>query len=159
MTTATITFDNTSKWFGNTVAVAEVTFAVEPGVTGLLGHNGAGKSSALRLAAGFARPSAGEVRVLGTDPATDRDVHRRLGVVIDADAIWPFLTPTQFVTMQAELRGVKSPGTAASGALALVEMTDVAGREVKGFSKGMRQRVKLAAALTRRSRIAFSHRA
>jgi ABC-2 type transport system ATP-binding protein len=144
---ATLTFDGVSKWFGDTVAVAEVGFEIAPGVTGLLGHNGAGKSTTLRMCAGFARPSAGTVRMLGVDPATDRDVHRRLGIVIDAEAIWPFLTPRRFVELEARLRGVADPSDAARRALETVEMTDVADREVRGFSKGMRQRVKLAAAL------------
>jgi ABC-2 type transport system ATP-binding protein len=144
---ATLSFEGVSKWFGDTVAVAEVSFAVQPGVTGLLGHNGAGKSTSLRMCAGFARPSAGTVRLLGVDPARDRDVHTRLGIVIDREAIWPFLTPARFVELQARLRGVADPGAAAAQALEIVEMSDVAGREVRGFSKGMRQRVKLAAAL------------
>lgn len=143
----TLAFENVSKWYGDTVAVAELTFALEPGVTGLLGHNGAGKSTALKLLAGFARPSAGRVSVLGADPARDRDLHRRLGVVTDADALWPFLTPTRFVALTAELHGVADPGAAAARAIATVELSDVADRQVGGFSKGMRQRVKLAVAL------------
>jgi ABC-2 type transport system ATP-binding protein len=142
---STLVFDGVSKWYGDTVAVAELTFAIGPGVTGLLGHNGAGKSTALKMLAGFARPSAGGVRVLDRDPATDRDLHRRVGVVTDADAIWPFLTPHGFVALAAEMRGVVDPGAAAERALATVELTDVATRAVAGFSKGMRQRVKLAA--------------
>lgn len=144
---ATLAFDGVSKWFGDTVAVAEVTFAVEPGVTGMLGHNGAGKSTSLRMCAGFAPPSAGTVRLLGVDPARDRDVHTRFGVVVDREGIWPFLTPMRFVELQARLRGVADPAAAAARALEIVEMSDVADREVRGFSKGMRQRVKLAAAL------------
>ncbi len=147
MTAPALSFDGVSKWYGDTVAVAEVTFAPDSGVTGLLGHNGAGKSTALKLLAGFARPSAGTVRVLGADPATDRALHRRIGVVTDSDAIWPFLTPHGFVALMAELRGVSDPGAAADRALATVELTDVAARKVGGFSKGMRQRTKLAAAL------------
>ena len=144
---ATLILDAASKWYGDTVAVAEVSFALEPGVTGLLGHNGAGKSTTLRMLAGFARPSAGTVRVLGADPASDRDVHRRLGVVVDREPIWPFLTPTNFVTLAARLHGVADPEAAARRAIETVEMTGAAGRAIGGFSKGMRQRVKLAAAL------------
>jgi ABC-2 type transport system ATP-binding protein len=145
--TATLAFDGVSKWFGDTVAVADIGFRVEPGVTGLLGHNGAGKSTTLRLCAGFARPSAGTVRLLGVDPAHDRAVHRRLGVVVDREGIWPFLTPARFVELQARLRDVSDYRSAAVRALQSVEMSEVADREVRGFSKGMRQRVKLAAAL------------
>lgn len=142
-----IAFDGVSKWFGDTVAVAEASFEIGPGVTGLLGHNGAGKSTTLRMLAGFARPSAGRVRVLGVDPFDDRDLHRRLGVLIDREHVWSFLTPTRFVRMAAALHGAPDPGEAARRALATVEMSDVAERRIGGFSKGMRQRVKLAAAL------------
>ncbi len=144
---ATLSFEGVSKWFGDTVAVAEVSFGIEPGVIGLLGHNGAGKSTSLRMCSGFSRPSAGTVRLLGVDPVSDRDVHTRLGVVVDREGIWPFLTPRRFVALQARLRGVANPDAAAIQALDTVEMSDVADREVHGFSKGMRQRVKLAAAL------------
>ena len=147
MSGPTITFAGVAKWYGDTVAVAELAITVHPGVTGLLGHNGAGKSTALKLAAGFARASAGTVRVLGVDPATDRSVHTRLGVVTDRDAMWPFLTAREFVTLAARLRDVTEPEAAADRAIALVAMGDAAERRVAGFSKGMRQRVKLAAAL------------
>ena len=145
--TPTLQFDAVSKWYGDTVALADVSFSLEPGVTGLLGHNGAGKSTALKLCAGFADPSTGSVRVLGTDPKADVNVFRRIGIVHDSDGLWPFLTARELVELMAKLRGASDPRAAAQAALEIVDLTDAAERKVGGFSKGMRQRVKLAQAL------------
>ena len=136
-----------SKWFGDTVALSDVTFRSQPGVTGLLGHNGAGKSTLFDLLAGFTAPSQGSVRVLGLDPRADPQVHARLGLVPDGDGLWPFLTARQTVAFLAGHRGVADAGAAADRALATVGMALVADRRVGGFSKGMRQRVRLAQAL------------
>ena len=87
-----LVFEKVSRWYGDTVALADVSFALGPGVTGLLGHNGAGKSTALKLCAGFTQPSTGTVRVLGADLARDLDTYRRIGIAHDRDALWPFLT-------------------------------------------------------------------
>jgi ABC-2 type transport system ATP-binding protein len=145
--TPTLSLQVVSKWYGHTVAVATVSFALEPGVTGLLGHNGAGKSTALKLCAGFATPDAGTVRVFGADPRRDVAIYGRVGIVPDADGLWPFLSARQAIRTCAELRGVADPGAAAERMLELVELRDAADRTVGGFSKGMRQRVKLACAL------------
>jgi len=139
--------DGVSKWYGDTVALSEVSFSLEPGVTGLLGHNGAGKSTALALLAGYIGTSQGTVRVLGKDPRTDPSVHEGLGVVPDAEGLWAFLSARQVVQMLASQRGVAEPGAAAASALDRVGLTAAADRKVAGFSKGMRQRVKLAQAL------------
>jgi len=136
-----------SKWFGDTVALSDVSFTSTPGVTGLLGHNGAGKSTLLDLLAGFSSPSQGEVRVLGLDPRSQPEVHARLGTVADNDGLWPFLTAQQTVAFLARHRGVVHFEKAAQHALATVGMAAVADRKVAGFSKGMRQRVRLAQAL------------
>ncbi|GAA4964543.1 ABC transporter ATP-binding protein [Kineococcus glutinatus] len=136
-----------SKWFGDTVALSDVSFALRPGVTGLLGHNGAGKSTVLSLLAGWARPSQGRVRVLGADPHGDLAVHRRLGVVPDGEGTWGYLTARQNVALLARQRGVRDPRAAAGAALERVGLSHAADRRVGGFSKGMRQRVKLAQAL------------
>jgi ABC-2 type transport system ATP-binding protein len=144
---AAIVFDDVSRWYGDTVALADVSLAVGPGVTGLLGHNGAGKSTALKLCGGFTDPSAGRVRVLGVDPRRDPDVFRRVGIVPDRDALWPFLTALELVTMCARLRGAPRPREAAAAALESVDLLGEADRAVGGFSHGMRQRVKIAQAL------------
>lgn len=147
MTEPALAFEGVSRWYGDTVALADVSFTLGPGVTGLLGHNGAGKSTALKLCAGFTQPSSGTVRVLGTDLAADPGAYRRIGIAHDRDALWPFLTARALVALCARLRGVADPEAAAVRALAEVGLEDAADRKVKGFSHGMRQRVKLAQAL------------
>jgi ABC-2 type transport system ATP-binding protein len=147
VTTPALVFEGVSRWYGDTVALADVSFALGPGVTGLLGHNGAGKSTALKLCAGFTRPSAGSVRVLGTDLVRTPDAYRRIGIAHDRDALWPFLTARAMVALCARLRGVGDPDAAADRTLAQVGLADVADRRLRGFSHGMRQRVKLAQAL------------
>ena len=144
---APVVVSGASKWYGDTVALSDVSFTLQPGVTGLLGHNGAGKSTTLALLAGFVGVSQGEVRVLGMDPRTEPDVHRRLGVVTDGEGIWPHLTARETVELLARQRGVADAATAAAAALDGVGLTGAADRKVSGFSKGMRQRVKLAQAL------------
>ena len=136
-----------SKWFGDTVALSDVSVDVGPGVTGLLGHNGAGKSTALQLLAGATRPSQGTVRVLGTDPHRDPQVHRGLGVVADGEGTWAHASARSQVAFLARQRGVRDPERAAAAALDRVGLTAAADRRVGGYSKGMRQRVKLAQAL------------
>jgi ABC-2 type transport system ATP-binding protein len=144
---ATLSFESVSKWYGDTVAVADVSFALHPGVTGLLGHNGAGKSTALKLCAGLATPNLGAVRLLGVDPKRDPSVFGRVGIVPDSDGLWPWLTAQELVTACARMRNVPDPAAAAERALETVALTDVSGRKVGGYSKGMVQRVKLAQAL------------
>ncbi len=151
--TALLEFDRVSKWFRDTVAVGDVSFAIEPGVTGLLGHNGAGKSTAIRLAAGLANPDEGTVRIAGLDPRRSGEARAMLGLVPDGDGVWPGLSARGFVEACARLRGVDDPRGAATDALAAVDLTDVADRDVKGFSQGMRQRVKIAQALVHRPRV------
>ncbi len=142
-----IEFSGVSRWYGDTVAVADVTFAVGPGVTGLLGHNGAGKSTTLKLCAGFTSPSTGAVRIFGVEPRQNPAVYERIGVVPDQSPPWPFLTAAEVVGLCARLHRVDDPAAAAARALETVGLADVAGRKVGGFSHGMRQRVKLAQAL------------
>ncbi|MFB9377269.1 ABC transporter ATP-binding protein [Kineococcus gynurae] len=144
---ATVVLDGVSRWFGDTVALSDVSVDLGPGVTGLLGHNGAGKSTALALLAGALRPSQGRVRVLGLDPHADRRVHRGLGVVADGEGTWGHASARTQVEFLARQRGVRDPRGATDEALRRVGLTEAADRKVAGFSKGMRQRVKLAQAL------------
>ena len=145
--TDAVVVDGVSRWFRDRVAVADVSFAAGPGVTGLLGHNGAGKTTVLRLLAGFTSPSRGSVRILGSDPRREPEVFRRVGLVPDGDGLWPFLTAHGAVSLLARLRGVADPDAAAHRALQTVGLDEVADRRLAGFSKGMRQGVKLAQAL------------
>lgn len=147
MSAPAVVLERASKWYGDTVALSDVSFALQPGVTGLLGHNGAGKSTTLALLAGWTAPSQGRVSVLGRDPRTDLAVHAGLGVVPDSDGLWPYLTARETIGMLARERGVAGVDAATADALHRVRLTEVADRRVAGFSKGMRQRVKLAQAL------------
>ncbi|GAB3152743.1 ABC transporter ATP-binding protein [Microbispora hainanensis] len=136
-----------SRWYGNVVAVNDVTMTIGPGVTGLLGPNGAGKSTLLHMMAGFLAPSSGTATLDGGRIWHNHEIYRRIGLVPEKEAVYGFLTGWQFVLSSARLHGLPSPGDAAKRALDLVEMTDAAGRRVETYSKGMRQRVKVAAAL------------
>jgi len=134
-----------SKWFGQKVAVSDLTCAFGAGVTGLLGPNGAGKTTLLRMLVGLLSPSDGAVAVLGRDPRRNPAVYRSLAMVPEEDAVYGFQTARQFVRYAATLSGV---GTGAvQHAIAAVALEDAADRPISGFSKGMRQRAKVAAAL------------
>lgn len=145
--TATVEARGLSKWFGQKVAVSEVEVEFEPGITGLLGPNGAGKTTLLRLFTGLQRPSQGTVRILGVDPRVDQRIYHRVAMVPEDEAVYANLTARQFVDLNAGLARVKDRKTAVESALAEVGLTDVSHRKLEGFSKGMRQRAKVAAAL------------
>ena len=143
---ATVEVEDASVWFGQKVALSELGCSFGPGVTGLLGPNGAGKSTLMRAVTGLIGVNAGRVRVEGRDPRTDREVHRRIALVPEDEAVPAQLTARELVRYVADLHGVRDPG-AAERALGLVDMLPAADRRLKGFSKGMRQRAKVAAAL------------
>ncbi len=136
-----------SRWYGNVVAVNDISFALGPGVTGLLGPNGAGKSTLLHLLAGLLAPSAGVVRVAGRTAFGDPGIYRDVGLVPEREAVPGYLTGHEFVRLNAELQAVPDAGAAADRAIATVDLTDAAHRPIRTYSKGMRQRAKLAAAL------------
>jgi ABC-2 type transport system ATP-binding protein len=142
-----IVVDGVSKWFGDVVAVSDVSFRVGPGVTALLGPNGAGKSTMLRLLCGLTRPSQGTVEVLGEDPHGDPELYRRIGLVPQQEAVFGTLTARRFVRLAAELQGLDAPDVAAAEALRGVELDPEDRRPLVSYSKGMRQRVKVAQAL------------
>lgn len=145
--TDTVVATELSKWFGPKVAVSEVTIGFGPGVTGLLGPNGAGKTTLLRVVAGLQRPSQGSVTVLGVDPRQDPLIYRKIALVPEDEAIYERLSGRQFVELAAKLAKVDDPIGRAQQALETVELVDSAHRALGGFSKGMRQRAKVAAAL------------
>lgn len=136
-----------SKWFGQKVALSDVTVDFSPGVTGLLGPNGAGKTTLLRLLTGLQVPSQGSVTILGVDPRKDRSVYERVAIVPEDEAVYPDLTGREFVTLKATLGRCADPKSATERALDTVGLADAADRALGGFSKGMRQRAKVAAAL------------
>ncbi len=145
--TDTIVVTELSKWFGLKVAVSEVTIGFRPGVTGLLGPNGAGKTTLLRVIAGLQVPSQGQVRVLGEDPRANTDVYRKISLVPEDESVYERLTGRQFVELAARLAKTGNPVERAKDTLEEVGLTDAADRALGGFSKGMRQRAKVAAAL------------
>ncbi|MEZ5141757.1 MAG: ABC transporter ATP-binding protein [Acidimicrobiales bacterium] len=147
--------DGVSKWFGSVVAVSEVSFTVGPGVTALLGPNGAGKSTVLRLLCGLTRPSQGTVRVLGTDPAAEPSLARHVGLVPQQEGLFDPLSALAFVRLAAVLQGLDDPDAAARAALDLVMLDPDDPRPVAGYSKGMRQRVKVAQALVHDPEVVF----
>jgi ABC-2 type transport system ATP-binding protein len=151
--TPVVEFDGVSKFFGGVVAVSDVTFTIEPGVTALLGPNGAGKSTVMRMLCGLASPSRGTVRLLGEDPRGPVEVFRHLGLVPQQEVVPEVLSGFEFVEMSAELSKVDNSVNAARHALGLVELDPDDPRPVKTYSKGMRQRVKVAAALVHEPQI------
>jgi ABC-2 type transport system ATP-binding protein len=138
-----------SRWYGPVIALNDVTVQVPPGVTGLLGPNGAGKSTFLKLAAGQLAPSQGEVKLLGKPAWGSPEVFHRVGLCPETDAFWEHLTGLQFLTALLRLTGhdEKECRERAERALAEVALLDAKDRKVGGYSKGMRQRVKLAQAI------------
>ena len=143
----TISIDNVSRWFGNVVAVNDITMTIGPGVTGLLGPNGAGKSTLINMMAGFLAPSTGAVTLDGTVIWRNQEAYREIGIVPEREAMYDFLTAREFVVANAELHGLRDPGAAAQRALATVEMQYAQDRRIDTYSKGMRQRAKMASAL------------
>jgi ABC-2 type transport system ATP-binding protein len=144
---ATIEVNGLSKWFGNKVAVSELSVNFSPGITGLLGPNGAGKTTMMRVVAGLQVPSQGSVSILGKDPRTDPEIYRKVALVPEDEAVYGHLTASQFVTLAARLSGIDNIEGRVVEAIHLVEMSDSSDRKLDGFSKGMRQRIKVAAAL------------
>ncbi len=143
---ATVTVSNVSVWFRQKVALSELSCSFGPGVTGLLGPNGAGKTTLMRAITGLIDVNQGSVRIEKSDPRRDRKVFRRLALVPEDEAVPGGLTARQFVRYVADLHGVVDRN-APDDALESVAMLDVADRSVDAFSKGMRQRTKVAAAL------------
>jgi len=139
--------EHVSRWYGNVVAVNDISFALGPGVTGLLGPNGAGKSTLLHMMAGLLQPSAGSVLVEGETAWRRPAMYSRIGIVPEREAVHSYLTGREFVLLNARLQGVADPAGATARAIATVELTDAADRAIGGYSKGMRQRAKLAGAL------------
>ncbi len=139
--------ENVSKWFGPLVAVSDVSFEIGPGVTALLGPNGAGKSTMLRMLCGLARPSKGTVRVLGKDPAADVEITRSIGLVPQQESVFEHLTAHRFLQISATLQGIGDAPAVANAALERVALDPTDTRRLPTYSKGMRQRVKVAQAL------------
>lgn len=142
-----IRVDRVSRWFGSVVAVSEVTFDIVPGITGLLGPNGAGKTTLLRMITGLAATSTGSVTVFGEPVRDNPPLYGRIGVMSEHETVYGFMKGREFVTMMGRLRGVADLEDAVDRAIALVDLTDAQHRSMETYSRGMRQRMRLAGAL------------
>jgi ABC-2 type transport system ATP-binding protein len=143
----TIEMRAVSRWYGNVVAVNDITMTIGPGVTGLLGPNGAGKTTIMHMMAGFLAPSRGEITVAGQPSWRNPAMFRQVALVPERDSVYAFLTGAEFVTATAKLHRLADPGGAARRAIEMLEMTQSQDRKISTYSKGMRQRIKVAAAL------------
>lgn len=148
-----LVFDQISHWYGDVVAVNSINATVSAGITGLLGPNGAGKSTLLGLAAGLLRPSNGAVRVYGRSPSMGPSAYADIGLVPEAEALPANMSAESFVAARAALLGLPDVREATRKALDTVELDNVRKRRMGGFSKGMKQRAKLAAALVHEPRL------
>ena len=143
----TIVVNSVSKWYGSVVAVNDVSLRVYPGITGLLGPNGAGKTTLLHMIAGLAKTSEGEVTVLGERVRDNPGLYQRLGVMSEHETVYSFYTGRQFVELAARLYGLEPMAEAVDRAIEAVGLTEVQHRALGGYSRGMRQRMRLAATL------------
>jgi ABC-2 type transport system ATP-binding protein len=146
-TEPTIRVDNVSKWFGNVVAVNEVSLEIRPGITGLLGPNGAGKTTLLHMINGLSAPSEGEITVLGEPVRNNPGIYNRLGVMAEHEAVYGFFTGRAFVEFSARLYGLNDVPVMVDKAIKAVNMADAQHRPLGEYSRGMRQRMRLAASM------------
>ena len=144
---AVIELQDVSRWYGNVVAVNDISFTLGPGVTGLLGPNGAGKSTLLHMMAGLLRPSAGRVLLEGRSTWRDPTIYRTIGLVPEREAVHAYLSGYEFALFNARLHRLPDPAAAAARAIATVDLADAQHRPIGTYSKGMRQRAKIAGAL------------
>ena len=145
--TATIDVIGVSKWYGSVVAVNDVSLQVFPGITGLLGPNGAGKTTLLHMVAGLAATSEGEIKLLGEHVRDNPQLYRRVGVMSEHEAVYDFYTGREFVEFAGRLHGLTNLSQAVNQAIERVHLLDVQDRRIGTYSRGMRQRMRLAATL------------
>ena len=142
-----IRVDGVSRWFGSVVAVSDISFTISPGITGLLGPNGAGKTTLLRMMTGLAETSSGTVTMFGQPVRDNPPLYRRIGVMSEHETVYGFMKGREFVKMMGRLRGVQNIDAAVDKAIALVDLADAQHRAMDTYSRGMRQRMRLAATL------------
>jgi ABC-2 type transport system ATP-binding protein len=138
---------NVSKWFGNVVAVNEVSFQVQPGITALLGPNGAGKTTMLHLIAGLAKCSDGQITTFGEPVRNNPSLYKRVGFMPEHESVYGFYTGRQMVEFSAKLFGLNPLRESVDNAIQIVGMEDAQDRTMGGYSRGMRQRMRLASAI------------
>ena len=136
-----------SKWYGSVVAVNDVSFDVRPGITGLLGPNGAGKTTLLHMIAGLAKPSEGEITVMGESVRGNPGLYRRMGVMSEHEAVYNVFTGRQLVEFSARMQGLSDVKGATDKAIHMVNLEGAQDRPLGTYSRGMRQRMRLAASI------------
>ena len=149
----TISVDHVSRWFGSVVSVADISFEVRPGITGLLGPNGAGKTTLLRMICGLAGVSEGTVRMLDQPVRNNPSIYKQVGVMSEHEAVYGFMNGRDFVNFEAKLRGVPDPDAATDEAVAYVGLEHAADRPMGTYSRGMRQRMRLAATIVHKPEV------
>ena len=142
-----IRVNDVSRWYGSVVAVSEVSFDIHRGITGLLGPNGAGKTTLLRMMTGLAHTSGGTITVFGERVRDNPPLYRRIGVMAEHETVYEFMKGRDFVRMMGRLRNVPSLDSAVDRAIDLVDLAEAQHRPMGTYSRGMRQRMRLAAAL------------
>jgi ABC-2 type transport system ATP-binding protein len=142
-----LVLDRVSRWFGNVVAVNDISMTIGPGITGLLGPNGAGKSTVINMLSGFLAPSSGTATLDGATIWRNEEIYRSVGLVPEREAMYDIVTGWDFALANARLHGLAEPGAAALRALTTVDMLQAKDRALSTYSKGMKQRVKVASAL------------
>ncbi len=142
-----IRVEGVSRWFGSVVAVSDVTFDVTPGITGLLGPNGAGKTTLLRMMTGLADVSSGTVTAFREPVRDNPPLYRRIGVMSEHETVYGFMKGREFVRMMGKLRGVANLEDAVDRAIELVDLAGAQHRPMGTYSRGMRQRMRLAGTL------------
>ena len=144
---AVIRVDAVSRWFGSVVAVSDISFDIKPGITGLLGPNGAGKTTLLRMITGLAATSSGSVTMFDEPVRDNPGLYRRVGVMSEHETVYGFMKGRDFVRMMGRLKGVANLEAAVDHAIDLVDLADAQHRPMDTYSRGMRQRMRLAATL------------
>ena len=144
-----IELHGTSRWYGQVIGLNDVTCTIGPGITALLGQNGAGKSTMMRLITGQLRPTTGDVRVQGMDPFANPEVYKKLGYCPEIDNFYEQMSGRGFINLLARMAGFDVEGAKkrTQEVIDVVGMTDRCDRRIAGYSKGMRQRIKLAQAM------------
>tara|TARA_B100001113_G_scaffold108871_1_gene88212 strand:- start:548 stop:1492 length:945 start_codon:yes stop_codon:yes gene_type:complete len=147
--TPAVVIDHCSKWYGNVIGINDISLAIDGGVTGILGPNGAGKSTLFKLLMGRLKPSSGSIRLFGVDPWESTSPYRRIGYVSETEKMYDWMTGHDFVSTLARLHGMtrEEASSRAEHVMDFVGLADVQHKEIGKYSKGMRQRVKIAHAL------------
>jgi ABC-2 type transport system ATP-binding protein len=144
-----IQIERASRWYGQVIGLNDVSCTIGPGVTALLGMNGAGKTTMIRMITGQIRETTGTVKIFGEEPFANPNVYKRIGYCPEVDNFYEYQTGRQFIHHMARLNGFTSDQAKeqTKRVLHLVGMTDRADKKIAGYSKGMRQRIKLGQAM------------